>query len=424
MIKIHSLEFENVKRVHHVELQPKEDGLTVIGGKNSQGKTSILDSIAWTLGGDKFRPAGAKNDEAMTPPKLKVELSNGLIVERKGQNSSLTITDPKGMKAGQKLLDSFIEKLALDLPKFIESSDKEKAETLLQIIGVSEELVEIEQEEARLYNERLLAGRVAEAKKHHAEEMGAYFQDVPETELSPADLIKQQKELNNKLHEVKDLTSERARIDSQIIQYQEELREITRKIHALEQDSQTVKKTLEAVGEELQKMPTSDDIEERLESLEEINKKITFNKQKRIAEEEARVAEESYKDLNLQLNQMRDDKRRLLEGADLPLEDLGIEDGKLTYKGHTWNDMSSSEQLRVATAIVRRLKPECGFVLLDKLEQFDLETMEEFGSWAEAQGLQIIATRVSTGEECQIIIEDGYVKEPAKKEQNWTAGQF
>ena len=71
---------------------------------------------------------------------------------------------------------------------------------------------------------------------------------------------------------------------------------------------------------------------------------------------------------------------------------------------------AGSEQLRVATAIVRCLKPQCGFVLLDKLVQMDLGTLREFGAWLESEGLQAIATRVSTGDECSIIIEDGYVQ--------------
>ena len=70
--------------------------------------------------------------------------------------------------------------------------------------------------------------------------------------------------------------------------------------------------------------------------------------------------------------------------------------------------MSGSQRLKVATAIVRKLNPKCGFVLLDKLEQFDLRTLEEFGAWAESEDLQIIATRVSTGDECSILISDGY----------------
>lgn len=45
----------------------------------------------------------------------------------------------------------------------------------------------------------------------------------------------------------------------------------------------------------------------------------------------------------------------------------------LTYKGYRWDNMSGSEQLKVASAIVRKLNPKCGFVLLDKLEQMDTE---------------------------------------------------
>jgi len=81
----------------------------------------------------------------------------------------------------------------------------------------------------------------------------------------------------------------------------------------------------------------------------------------------------------------------------------------LTYNGKKWDCMSSSDQLRVAVATVRQLRPQCQFVLLDKLEQMDLTTLQEFGAWLESEGLQVIATRVSTGDECSIIIEDGLV---------------
>lgn len=57
---------------------------------------------------------------------------------------------------------------------------------------------------------------------------------------------------------------------------------------------------------------------------------------------------------------------------------------------------------------MRKLKPECGFVLIDKLEQMDQLTLQEFGSWLEQEELQAIATRVSTGDECSILITDGY----------------
>jgi hypothetical protein len=66
--------------------------------------------------------------------------------------------------------------------------------------------------------------------------------------------------------------------------------------------------------------------------------------------------------------------------------------------------------------------------LLDKLEQLDLDTLRDFNAWLEAEGLQVIATRVSTGPECEIIIEDGQVAgadpQPEPQKTKWKAGAF
>ena len=132
-VKIMALEAENVKRIKAVALTPSPTGLTLVGGNNNQGKTSVLDALAWALGGDRFRPDAAQRDGAVAPAHLKVKLSNGVVVERKGKNSTLTVTDPTGRRSGQQLLNAFIEPLALDLPRFMEASDKEKADILLRM---------------------------------------------------------------------------------------------------------------------------------------------------------------------------------------------------------------------------------------------------------------------------------------------------
>lgn len=135
-IKINKLEIENVKRIKAVKIEPTANGLTIVGGKNNQGKTSVLDSIAWALGGEKYRPSQAQRKDSTIPPTLHIVMNNGLVVERKGKNSALKVTDPQGNKGGQQLLNEFVEQLAIDLPKFMEVSGKEKAQTLLRIIGV------------------------------------------------------------------------------------------------------------------------------------------------------------------------------------------------------------------------------------------------------------------------------------------------
>ena len=165
-----------------------------MGGNNNQGKTSVLDALAWALGGDRFRPDAAQRDGAVAPAHLKVKLSNGVVVERKGKNASLTVTDPTGRRSGQQLLNAFVEPLALDLPRFMEATDKEKADILLRIIGIGTELHTRDLEIKALYDKRTFTGQLAAQKKHFAEELISY-PDAPEKPVSASDLIRQQQEI-------------------------------------------------------------------------------------------------------------------------------------------------------------------------------------------------------------------------------------
>lgn len=428
-IKINKLEIENVKRIKAVKIEPTATGLTVIGGNNNQGKTSVLDSIAWALGGEAFRPSKAQREGSAIPPNLHIVMSNGLVVERKGKNSSLKVTDPKGNKGGQQLLNEFVEQLALDLPKFMESSGREKAKTLLKIIGVGDQLAELDQKEKELYQERLAIGRIADQKDKYAKEQ-PYYPDAPHELVSPSGLIKEQQAILAR-------NGENQRKRDNAIQLSRQVTLLNNEINVLKDQLQKKQEELDSAQEsfrvaslsakDLQDESTAE-LEESISNIEEINRKVRANLDKDKAEEDALYYKNLYSKLSHDLEDVRKSKTDLLNGADLPLSGLSVEDGELIYKGQKWDNMSGSERLKVATAIVRKLNPKCGFVLLDKLEQMDLETLNEFGEWLRQEGLQAIATRVSTGGECSIIIEDGYVaeqkpEEPTQKKE-WKAGSF
>lgn len=409
-VKINKLEIENVKRVKAVTIEPTSNGLTILGGNNNQGKTSVLDAIAWALGGNKYKPSKPTRDGSMNPPTLRLELSNGLIVERKGKNSDLKVTDPSGQKAGQQLLDSFVEELALNLPKFIESSSKDKANTLLQIIGVGDKLWELDRKEEQLYNERRTIGQIADQKKKYAAEQPQY-PEAPNELVSIADLIHEQQEILARNGENAKKRQNRENIvnslhlsEARLKQLKEQLAQEEATHESLMSDYIAANKSIEDLVDE-----STDEIESSIANIEEINRKVRANLDKEKAEEDAKQYSSQYDNLSKQIQDVRDERTSLLDSADLPLPGLSVEDGELVFEGQKWDNMSGSQQLRVATAIVRKLKPECGFVLLDKLEQMDIPTLNEFGKWLESEGLQAIATRVSSGEECQIIIEDGYV---------------
>lgn len=440
-VKITALEAENVKRIKAVALTPAPTGLTIVGGNNNQGKTSVLDALAWALGGDRFRPDAAQRDGAVAPAHLKVKLSNGVVVERKGKNASLTVTDPTGRRSGQQLLNAFVEPLALDLPRFMDASDKEKADILLRIIGIGSELHTRDLEIKGLYDKRTFTGQLAAQKKHFADELISY-PEAPDKPISASDLIRQQQDIlarngenQRKRNQLDKLIDEKNQLnftlrdlDEKIEDLKEEYEQTQAKFTDLEKQIFQARKSAAQLQDE-----STAELEASIRDIEDTNRKVRANLEKARAEDEAAQYSGEYDRLTEAIQQKRADRMALLNGADLPLRGLSVEDGALTYKGKHWRDMSGSDQLRVAAAIVRRLNPDCGFVLLDKLEQMDMTTLQEFSAWLEAEGLQAIATRVSTGSECQIIIEDGMVKDAnttlppvTEKPQpkSWTKGAF
>lgn len=417
-VRITSLELENVKRIKAVALEPAPTGLTVIGGKNGQGKTSVLDAIAWALGGERFRPDAAKREGSVLDPMLRVQLSNGLTVIRKGPKGTLTVTDESGKRSGQQLLNEFIETLALDLPKFLNASDKERASILLNILGIKDQLDALEREERAKYDTRLQTGRDCHQALHHAESL-EYYPDAPKDLVSVTELTIQ-------LRDAQAVNAQNEELRRRVEAAKAKCNDIANKIEALKAmqagaEMDLKKAMLDAEG------LTDRDTESILQAIraaDDINAKVRSNIARDEAMQHAEVLGEQYEALSGEIEDIRARRVALLEGADMPLPGLSVQEGVLYYNGQPWSCMSSAEQMRAATAIVGRLKPECRFVLVDRLETMDTDTLREFGAWAAERGLQVIGTRVSTGGECSVIIEDGEVAAEAAPAQKWKEGTF
>lgn len=437
-MKITSLELENVKRVKAVSINPAQNGLTVIGGKNGQGKTSVLDAIAWALGGENYRPSSPQREGSILPPKLHVVLDNGIVVDRTGKNSSLTVTDSTGKRAGQRLLDEFVEKLALDLPKFMAQNNKDKARTLLRIIGMEDEVKRLDDQEQQLYNRRHALGQIADQKRKYALEMQS-FPGVPESPVSAGELIERQQaillrnaENQKKRDNVQLLVQQNGilvqrieTLSSQIAALIQQKKEAEEAFKRNQQDLETAKLDASTLQDE-----STAELEESIRQVDEINRKVRANLDKEKAVEDAEAMTRDYDAMTAQIEAVRDERAKLLQGANLPLPDLTVEQGELLYKGKAWDCMSGSERLRVAVSIVQAINPECRFVLLDGLEAMDIDTMNDFGKWLEINNLQAIATRVGTDGACQIIIEDGMATTPQNEQRPatpptaWKPGEF
>lgn len=298
------------------------------------------------------------------------------------------------------------------------STGKEKADTLLKIIGVGDKLYQLERAEKTTYDRRTEVGRIADRKAKFAKELPVYT-GVPAQPVSAAELIQSQQEIMAFNAENLRKRQQRDYYKSQLEVAETALKQAQERYEAALNNF----KLADVDFDELEDKST-EELERNIAEIDEINKKIRANLDRERAEQEAEDLRDQYNELTHQIESLRQERRELLEGADLPLEGLSVENGELIYKGQKWDCMSGAEQLIVGASIVRKLNPDCGFVLLDKLEQLDSTTLEEFGKWLETQGLQAIATRVSTGDECAIIIEDGMEVRKVTEPKTWKAGEF
>ena len=237
------------------------------------------------MGVEKFRPSGAARVGSVLPPDIRVTLSNGITVERKGKNSALKVTDPSGSRRGQQLLDEFVEKLALDLPRFMQASDREKAETLLNIIGVGPQLMELDQQENALYQERLMVGRVADQKGKHAREMPSY-ENVPDDLVSASELIRQQQDIlakngENARKRLKrdQIKADVAALDKSIESAAAELERLKRIRSGLDEDIRIAESEAKDLIDE-----STDELEANIAQVDEINAKVRANLDKAKAE--------------------------------------------------------------------------------------------------------------------------------------------
>ena len=411
-MKITNFEIENVKKVSLVRMNVSPTGMTVIGGKNAQGKSSVLDAIVYALGGEKYRPTNLQREGGMSPARIRLQLENGLTVERKGKNASLTVTDATGKKAGQALLNSFIEELALNLPKFLAMNDADKAEVLLNTLGIEEKLKTLDLKEQTAYDRRHEYGIVRDQKKKYAAELPEY-DDVPDVPVKIDDIVDQLEKIHARNNERERQRNQYRSLTDRVKAAEESVESLHQQLMQAELKLSSAKALLEAAEN-----PSADEdestaeLEQQIGNLTEINGKIKANLDKAAALEIAAECDRNYDELSAAVDAVRAERLALLNGVQMPLPELTI--GKnnkgvpiLLYKGQTWDGMSGMERIKVGTAIVQALKPECKFILLDGMECFDSEQLEAFDKWLTELDLQAICTRVGS-DHASIIIEDGY----------------
>ena len=447
--KITGFTIQDFKRIRLVEIHPDENGLTIIGGRNAQGKSSCLDAIAYALGGEFFRPSNINNLDGEKNAAIRVEI-DGLVVERAGKNAALKVTDARGMRGNQTLLNDIVSRFALDLGGFMRASATDKTKMLLKMFPeLDAHLTQIKKESDTISAERADINRDIKRLTFQFDAM-PFFDGLPAEEISMTDLTMQLNAVNSdkagmviEARQLDDLRNRQQARQVQIEQAraakekaQKEIDSLEERIRQMRLDAETALRDADDYLAGILKdfSDTENDILNRsaawqqrgqevnaraekincdIAAADANNVKIRKNAERKKLFDEINDLRKESGVKTAQLNALNDNRIQLLTQTDLPLPELSISpDGELLYRGQQWDCMSGSERLIVATSICMKSKPGCGFVLIDGLEAMDPQTLAEFSEYLQAHSMQGIGTIVGDNA-ATVIIEDGYVQEPA-----------
>lgn len=437
-MKIIVFEAENVKRLKAATIQPKPDGVTSIGGRNGQGKTTVLDTILALVKGASALPSDPLREGAEDGI-ASITLDNGAKVEmvlKTGRDGTVkrTIRVEGGPVDGtpQSVLDAMFGKQSLDVGAILHASDRERRDIILRTIG-AEGLSWIDQDIKDVYEERRVAKRTLDARDKVLREMRSGTPVIGITEAELDDKIKRTEDAENRLSaeineciervsKIKLARQREADLLSRKSILQDEIADLELRLEAKREALEEVDRGIEHAGISCGLL-TEDELNQRLlglrSDLSAAHNAIAGQKAAKADLERIEQVQSEVDCLNLdvlnldrKLTTLRTQKEQYVKSLPWPLEGMGLsQDGMdILFEDRRWDCMSGAERIRVAAAIQAAITPECKILLCDGLESLDDDSIQELNQWAVDNEIQIIGTRVTSDRGAvEIFVEDGLV---------------
>lgn len=423
-LRIVRLESQNVKRLHAVDITPGDGGVITVGGKNGQGKTSLLDSIEYALsGGKSIPPAPVRRGQQNA--RIVVDLGD-LVVKRTftGQTTNLTVTTKDGYTVGspQQVLDKLAgSKLMYDPLEFIRMPAKDQAKTLLGLLpGVTEKLAEIEAEHKVKYAERRDVGRDGENVKAQKDGLGPEAaRPVAEVNVTLLSLELRKANEHNRAcdTELATLNADRGeveRLKGYIKEDDAEIAALRKEIQVLEAASASRAKTIEAseakfLTVEIPERIDTTSIESKLADADKINRMAVQHTRYKELDAQQTKHRERWMSLEARVKELENERLKIVADAQYPVPGLRWSEEGVIYNDLPFEQASGAEQLRVTVAMGAAMNSELRVLLIRDGSLLDEDSLKMLGDLAEQYDLQCWLERVSEGDECSVVIEDGSV---------------
>lgn len=417
-MKIVSLQAENLKRIRAVEITPDPAGnLVVIAGRNGQGKTSVLDSIWFALGGgpatkDTTRPI--RDGEAHAEVRLDL---GDLIVTRtwNGDKTALKVESPDGAayKTPQSMLDGLVGRLSFDPLAFAQQPERTQLASLLELVDLPIDVDDLDRRRAGLYEKRTDVGRTV--KQLHGQLAGIPRPDprTPTTEVSVSALLQEHRDAQSVVSAYDEWVREEAGIAASVERATERVASLEAQLVGARASLSEHKLDLAGAREQIERrvheLPDIAAIGERLATAEDTNAavRLAAKHAELVAEHASTVTE--YERLSSAIKALDQEKADAIAAANMPIDGLAFDEDGVTYRGVPFKQCSAAEQLRVSLAMSMAMNPRIRVIRITDGSLLDSANMRLIEEMAAQNDFQVWIERVDESGQVGVVIEDGLV---------------
>jgi len=416
-MKIIKLRAENIKKLVAVEITPS-GSVIKITGKNASGKTSVLDSMYWALGGLNSIQAQPIR-KGQTRAKVELDLGEFTVkrIFNEGGTTSLTIENKDGLrfKSPQTLLDGLLGKLSFDPLAFMNLEPRKQFETLRQLTGV--DLSKLDGLRQRTYDERTGINRDIKRLEVQIEGMNVPA-DSPKEEVSGAEIVA-------KIEKANKLREERVALETEIQQLENSTRITEKEAQDIRANIEELRKNYDAKQSWL--IETADEIEVTEEKLKAIqvpdmsllNIELTQVESKNKAARSYQVRQKlvielagtrgKVSNLAAKIQAIDEEKQGQIAKAWFPLAGLSFGDGAVTYYDLPMDQASHAEQLRVSMAMAMSLNPKLKVIRITDGSLLDSSSMKIVEDMAKDRDFQVWIEQMDESGKVGIVISEGEV---------------
>lgn len=418
-LTITELRVENVKRLKSVRVRP-DGAVVVVGGRNAQGKSSLLDAIEMAIGGGRSLPAEPIRRGA-SRARIVADLGD-LVIERTftSKGSELVVKNADGVpqRSPQELLNELCARITFDPVEFERMDKKAQAKILRELDAPTTAAIEkVEARRVEAFEERTEASRAVKSIKARLDPL-VHHTGVPAQPISITDLAERlerahehNRDRAQRAGRVENAERAIAARDAEIARLHEALEAANKARGEAVDELAVATENLEATAPEIDTAP----IQHQLRGAEATNRKVRENQERALVEEELRTAEAKASELTTEIEALEARKVELLAAAKLPVPGLGFDDEGPLFRGLPLAQASQAERLRVSVAIGLAVNPRVKVLLVRDGSRLDEESLALLTEMAAAAEAQVWLERVSEdGAGCSVVIEDGEVVAGAK----------